>query len=642
MLNRHAIGWTVLISSLVGTSQGSTPPSEFLTPDGPIIDSKDYVMPVNATYNYADALHKTYLFYWAQKSGKNEYDRLAWRTDTCEYCKGTYGEDLSGGWYEAANTMKWGGPFGATAMQLNWNIYEYSDALKAMNEYEEAIMWTRQGADYLLNVFTKSASGEPRLMAMYGDSHVMVDQPTGPAEEFGADFGYGGPPEEYKGWVPWGPTAYYCTRTTPCSEIAGDYAAALASAAVVMRDVDPAYATRCINMAIEIYKFATEYEGTFMKAENFPEYQWAEYRLWYPSISYKDELAMSSAWIHIYTGEDKYLEKATTYLSQFFVGAEYSWANKDMGVKVLIHSLTKDGIMAKQIQVSMETYLPGGEVKRTPRGLAYKYPWGSLRYAANAAFLAAVHARYISTSWDKAYVLALKTFAVQQINYILGDCGRSWVVGFGKKSPISAYHKSSYNSYIDFPKRGASLDDVLYEFTDSATPNRHVLYGALVGGPKDDDTYVDNRQDYEWTEVTQDYNSGLVGALAAMIDIYTPAKFTPATDCGLDLGWSHPNASIATVYPTTDCYHTCNECTARPSKVPTRSPIVTNFPSMAPTVEPPPPPNVVLIVLGSLTAFAFVALALPWFMNNRKPPPSHTFLSTTIHKRDSGHISGVF
>ena len=45
-------------------------------------------------------------------------------------------------------------------------------------------------------------------------------------------------------------------------------------------------------------------------------------------------------------------------------------------------------------------------------------------------------------------------------------------------------------------------------------PNPHVLNGALVGGPDQNDNYVDDRNDYVKNEVATDYNAGFQGALA--------------------------------------------------------------------------------------------------------------------------------
>jgi endoglucanase len=49
--------------------------------------------------------------------------------------------------------------------------------------------------------------------------------------------------------------------------------------------------------------------------------------------------------------------------------------------------------------------------------------------------------------------------------------------------------------------------------------NRHILYGALVGGPTaaDDSSYVDDRTNFQANEVALDYNAGFTGAVARMV-----------------------------------------------------------------------------------------------------------------------------
>jgi endoglucanase len=79
--------------------------------------------------------------------------------------------------------------------------------------------------------------------------------------------------------------------------------------------------------------------------------------------------------------------------------------------------------------------------------------------------------------YDNANATRPITYAAQQINYILGDCGRSWVVGFGKDSPIRPYHKSSYNSFIDYLLRGKDNGVQGEDFLHSTTVNRFILYG---------------------------------------------------------------------------------------------------------------------------------------------------------------------
>ena len=59
-------------------------------------------------------------------------------------------------------------------------------------------------------------------------------------------------------------------------------------------------------------------------------------------------------------------------------------------------------------------------------------------------------------------------------------------------------------------------------------PNPYDLNGALVGGPAANDTFIDNRDLYQYTEVALDYNAGLTLGCATMATF--PADFW-STDC---------------------------------------------------------------------------------------------------------------
>jgi hypothetical protein len=52
-------------------------------------------------YDYSDALHKSLLFYEAQRSGPLPADnRVSWRGDSALDDQGENGEDLTGGYYD--------------------------------------------------------------------------------------------------------------------------------------------------------------------------------------------------------------------------------------------------------------------------------------------------------------------------------------------------------------------------------------------------------------------------------------------------------------------------------------------------------------------------------------------------------------
>lgn len=58
--------------------------------------------PLTTKYKYGDALSKSLLFYYAQRSGKLPADDnpVPWRKDSALKDKGENGEDLTGGYYD--------------------------------------------------------------------------------------------------------------------------------------------------------------------------------------------------------------------------------------------------------------------------------------------------------------------------------------------------------------------------------------------------------------------------------------------------------------------------------------------------------------------------------------------------------------
>jgi hypothetical protein len=377
--------------------------------------------------------------------------------------------------------------------------------------------------------------------------------------ELDVDFNYWGPPEEYEEWVPTGlpHKAYYISPDNPSSEIIGEYSASLAAISIPWKKHNPAFADDLLDRAKRLYKFATDHPGSYVTSRQ-NAFQWATF--WYPSTRYEDELAWSAAWIYAATKDPFYLEEAKKWYNLASDSwTEYSWDEKGGGLHVLLYTLTKEPEFYKNAMDYFNQFLPGDKqvVKFTPRGLAYIEHWGSVGYSGNVAFLMLAFAKAVGYDTDEGK--AMTTFATQQINYALGDYGYSWVVGFGDNYPSKPYHKSSYNSYIDYPMRGEFQDHVESDFSESKTKQRFILYGAVEGGPNVDDTWYDDRSNYEYSEVTQDYNAAWTGAIAGLIDFYGADKFEPYTDCELDLGWSHPNASKAPAWPADDCYHTCNK-----------------------------------------------------------------------------------
>ena len=227
---------------------------------------------------------------------------------------------------------------------------------------------------------------------------------------------------------------------------------------------------------------------------------------------YLDELAWGAAWLYRATGEEKYLEKYN-----IIADAEYavydprkftecrepiSWDDKRSGTYILIAQITKDERRIKECYEYCDSII---SQPKTKGGLWYSQSlsaWASNRYAANAACMVAFFANTLQENDPKrkGYI----DFVKGQIDYILGDnpAGVNYVVGAEENSPKAVHH------------RGASS---VYQASSDPKENVYTLYGALAGGPGGDDSYKDERTNYQMNEVALDYNAGFTADLAALV-----------------------------------------------------------------------------------------------------------------------------
>ena len=111
--------------------------------------------------------------HWADLNGLLllSLQRLAWRANSCQECKGPGGEDLSGGYYEAGGSyLKFTFPTAYTITQLSWGVVEYRDGYEKVHELREALEAIKWGTDYLL-----ACNSRPnKIVAMFGSSEVRL------------------------------------------------------------------------------------------------------------------------------------------------------------------------------------------------------------------------------------------------------------------------------------------------------------------------------------------------------------------------------------------------------------------------------------------------------------------------------------
>lgn len=440
-----------------------------------------------SNYNYGEALQKAIMFYEFQRSGKLPADiRNNWRGDSGLSDGSDAGIDLTGGWYDAGDHVKFNLPMAYSAAMLAWSVYEAEDALKESGQLEYLLKEIKWVTDYLIKC------------------HPSADVFYYQVGNGNTDHSWWGPAEVMQ----MGRPSYKVDVNSPGSTVSAAAAAALAAAGVIYADRDPGYARTCIQHAKELFSFAdkTKSDSGYTAANGF----------YTSSSGFYDELSWSCVWLYIATKDSAYLEKAESYVPHWGTESQsstisYKWAqcwdDVHYGAALLLAKITGKEVYKNSTQMHLDywsTGYNGSRISYTPKGLAWLDSWGALRYATTTAFLASVYADWSGCSKEKAEIY--KKFAKQQVDYALGSSGRSFVVGFGINSPKRPHHRTAHSSWAD------SMTVPAY--------HRHTLYGALAGGPDKDDSYTDEVNNYVNNEVACDYNAGFVGALAKLYGEY--------------------------------------------------------------------------------------------------------------------------
>ena len=443
----------------------------------PTAAQSESVTSENNSSLYGEALQKSLLFYEAQRSGDLPADnRIAWRGDSALNDGADVRIDLTGGYYDAGDHVKFGLPMAASITLLSWGAIEYREGYQQSGQYDEIQAAIKWGTDYLLKAHISDGQTTQALYGQVGDPKT--------------DHQYWGPPEGLAIDRP----AYKIDLENPGSDLAAETAAALASASIVFRDTDPAYADELLVNAKQLYVFADSYRGRY--SDSIPQVQ-EYYNSW---SGYNDELAWGASWLYKATGEQQYLDKAQQNYRNLGTGWTHNWDDKSYGTGVLLAQITGDKLYQSEVENWLNHWTFGG-VSTTEGGLAWLDQWGSLRYSANTAFLAGIYSDTVNPAQGQ-----YDEFSRRQIDYILGDnpAAQSYVAGIGNNFPQYIHHRAaSGTNNINDP-----------------APNQNVLYGALVGGPKlaSDFSYMDDRTDFLGNEVALDFNAGFTGAVARLYE----------------------------------------------------------------------------------------------------------------------------
>ncbi len=429
------------------------------------------------SFNYADALEKAIWFFDGNKCGPNAAtdNVFSWR-GACHTTDGNAASparDLTGGFHDAGDHVKFGLPQGFSASLLGWSLYEYRA------EFDNAGMTakTLRTLKYFTDYFLKCHPNATTFYYQVGDGNI--------------DHGYWGSPELQTGARP----VLVATPSSPAVDILGQHAAALALMSLNYRSVDAAYADRCLTAARELFDMARTSVATCSGAgcRGSDGGGGAFYR----STSHFDDLAWGAIWLYVATGEQQYLDPVDGWISQpndsndnpYQKRWTMAWDDMTLANLLMMHQLTGRNKYRDGLRWNLVWFRD--TLQKTPSGLPWLDQWGVLRYAsaeAGLGFLA-----YKLFGYDDFFNTA--SFIV---NYVLGSNprGGSYMTNYLTNPPVHPHHRANE------PVRGGPTNG---------------LIGGLVGGPALNDSWADDVNDFRANEVALDYNASLVFALAGRL-----------------------------------------------------------------------------------------------------------------------------
>ena len=448
--------------------------------------------------------------------------------------------NLSGGFHDAGDHVKFGLPQSYTASVLGWGLYEFPSAFTSTGTQAHLLDEMRWFSDYFLRSTYRDASGNVVAFAyQVGEGAV--------------DHDYWGPSELQDATTHPRP-AYLATADTPASDQTSGAAAALAVESLLVKTSDPAYSAKALSAAQALYSFSVAHRGLGYSGG------------FYNSSYDQDELSWAAAWLYVATGTRSYLTDIigtdssgnfTGWVNKLLASTGTTWQNiwvmswdtKWGGVFSLIDPLvqadtaTPDAVRQlihyfDKWQIEYWSHVPHDNANDTsvlawtPAGFGVLTTWGSARYNTAAQLEALAYRKSFPSDPKSAQ---FTDWAMGQMNYIMGDnpLNRSYIVGFGSTTPGVGSQVGGSAVAASHPHHADAHGSLTNNQDDPAT-DRHILWGGLVGGPDAADKHNDITTDFVLNEVAIDYNAALPGALAGLYQYYGQnqpmTNFTPPVE----------------------------------------------------------------------------------------------------------------
>lgn len=491
--------------------------------------------------------------------------------------------DLTGGWHDAGDHVKFGLPGSYSASTVGWGYYEFRDAYEETGldkHVEDELRWIN---DYFMK-------------ATFLDDDDKVVAYCYQVGEGNNDHNYWCPPElQVDGTVVASSScgvkrpAYFATTEMPASDQCAGAAASLAVNYLNFKDTDPEYAAENLKYAKALYDFAVETHTEEWEIGTTPTATSLGYDGGFYTSSYDyDELAWAAVWLYYCTENYDYIDDIisvdetqandkgayyyTGYLKRIMTDTGNCWQN----IWVHCWDTVWGGVFAKLAPVTntaRDWYIfhwnlefwsgYSGDTSalaaaddsdekdaNTPAAKmrdwyvstkTHKYfgmddfLWNTpmtydeipdLPDQTGGNFIAksnngwAVVSGYGSARYNTAAGLCAMVYAKETGNMQFAEWAKDQMEYILGDNPMGYAYEVGYgNSFASQPHHRSSHASPTQSMDDPVV-QVHTLWGALVGGPDLNDFHSDITKDYIYNEVTDDYNAGFCGDLAGLYHFY--------------------------------------------------------------------------------------------------------------------------
>ncbi|MBR3629114.1 MAG: glycoside hydrolase family 9 protein, partial [Oscillospiraceae bacterium] len=423
--------------------------------------------------------------------------------------------DVSGGFHDAGDHVKFGLPEAYAGSVVSWGYYEFREAYEQTGQAAHAETICRYFCDYFLRSTFRDENGDVIAFCyQVGDGDI--------------DHKYWQSPEIDAMARP----AYFATAELPTTDDVSEAAACLAINYYNFKDTDAKYAAKCLDTAKALFAFAAANEKKVGDGGDGP-------KSYYTSSKWQDDFCFAAGWLYLITEDHWYLEQALPYVDYYAPpGYVLCWNDMWNGVGLVygrIQDIYPEVCEECRVAIGRGKYevldfweeeakavnamIEGTAGEITPAGYFWLNKWGSARYNTAAQFTALVYDKYQKGKdvYDTSHPdYFFSDWALGQMEYLLGDnpLERCYVVGYSENSAKYPHHRAA---------SGLTM-------AEDTAEHKHVLWGALVGGPGKKDEHVDTTADWVYNEVTIDYNAAFVGAAAGLYTRYGDDTMQPEAD----------------------------------------------------------------------------------------------------------------